>query len=78
MSIISIRDLNPAGHDLLLDNESYLSSLEAEELSLVQGGSGIFCTAATGSFCVAAGMSMFSPKAQQYSYRVSYWIGKRI
>ena len=77
MSIILIRDLNPAGHELLLDNESYLSSLEADELSLVQGGSGVFCTAMTGTFCAAAGMSMATPRAHQFSYRVSHWVGRR-
>jgi hypothetical protein len=38
MSAISIRDLNPAGADLLFDNESYLNELTDSELDLTQGG----------------------------------------
>ncbi|MGM3308783.1 hypothetical protein ACSQ6I_22865 [Anabaena sp. WFMT] len=38
MSAISIRDLNPAGADLLFDNETYLNELTDSELDFTQGG----------------------------------------
>ncbi len=38
MAKINISDLNPAGADLFLDSESFMSELTDEELYLTKGG----------------------------------------
>jgi hypothetical protein len=41
MASIKISNLNPTGSDLFADSESYLNELKDEELTSIQGGTGV-------------------------------------
>nr|AVH79623.1 hypothetical protein [Nostoc sp. PCC 9201] len=41
MASITISDIRPVGHDLLLDTESYMTDLNENELNRVVGGTGV-------------------------------------
>jgi hypothetical protein len=43
MANIVISELRPAGSDLFMDSESYLTDLTDNELHMTQGGSTAFC-----------------------------------
>ncbi len=43
MANIVISELRPAGSDLFMDSESYLTDLTDNELHMTKGGSTLFC-----------------------------------
>ncbi|MBS9383938.1 MAG: hypothetical protein HEQ24_06730 [Dolichospermum sp. BR01] len=45
MANIVISELRPAGSDLFMDSESYLTDLTDNELHMKQGGSSAICAA---------------------------------
>ncbi|MDF5706991.1 MAG: hypothetical protein PUP90_04725 [Nostoc sp. S4] len=55
MASINVLDIRPAGHDLLLDAESYMADLNENELDRVVGGTEPFTGAMVLSLGIAAG-----------------------
>lgn len=67
MASINILDIRPAGHDLLLDSESYMSDINENELDRVVGGT----EPITGAMALALGI------AAGAAFMTGLWAGLR-
>jgi len=67
MASITIFDIHPAGHDLLLDDENYMTDLNENQLDRVVGGT----EPITGAMALALGI------AAGAAFMTGLWAGLR-